>query len=542
MTFNTSGEGDRTNPANNEVITTRDRMMGEATVLAEMLAGRGNVARVGIAGSLARGKENPSDIDFVIFTDNETAKACHREKMRLLRQGSDQKVQLSKYLTLDDASWNSFAAAYSHTESGIDIQVVSNEPDEVYIRMMANDNIDPNFLINISKDALLYDPSAGVFKKSQVFGETRTKMMEEASFERLKEILSEPNGRFYETVISSHSHQKRSAKAIGGEPDSEESKSKMAIVAKEKAETSRLQVYTELIRAADENPFSQDLWDKVIKLVKDESRTYDGSEEYYLEDLSVSNIYDQIPLSDLIRVGNRLREATSRQVRYQILMETDSYGELWYDIILGHVNDKMFQPVVDKITSSGEKLQKGLDVGCGSGNSLKMMAPYFQECVGVDKQFTALEVAKGYDLPANTTLVNGDATKLPLAEETFDLATSNGLTYYLTKPQIRKYVEEIDRVLKPGGNYHEAVATIKEGHIMPGFEEDYLLSAKSVLVCILDRMCTHLDETETARNPTTVLINGFKELGYKVRFSGFGSDDLGVLSFYKSGETAQIES
>lgn len=72
--------------------------------------------------------------------------------------------------------------------------------------------------------------------------------------------------------------------------------------------------------------------------------------------------------------------------------------------------------------------------------------------------------------------------------------------------------------------------------MLPGFEADYLLSAKSVLVCLLDRMCTSVDVTEVAENPTTVLINGFKKVGYDVRFSGFDDNDLGVLTFYKGNE------
>lgn len=506
-------------------------MVDEAILLASLLVNRGNVKRVGVAGSLARGKENPSDMDFIIFVDNETAKACHREKMRLLRTGSNKKVPLSEYLTLDDEEWNLFAAVYSGIESQVDIQVVSDNPDEEYIKMVANDNLDPSFLINISNDAFIYDPSVKTFIKRGVFDDKKRQMMEEASFKRLKEILAETDKHYIETVKKSHSHQKRINRIKGKQVEESRSKIEISPRGREIDEEKR-QKYLDYISAIDKDPFSEEIWDKVVELAKSEVVYDDGSSAYYFEEETPDNFYEHVSLRQLVDIGNRLREAETREDRNKILMEKNSEGELWYDIILGHVNNKMFEPVVERIASSGVEFEKGLDLGCGSGNSLKMLAPFCEVCTGLDSSQIALDAARQSGLPDNVTLVNGNITKLSFDDGCFDVVTSNGLTCYLTTREIKGFVAEVDRVLERGGSYFETVVTLG-GKVLPAFEEEYLSSAKSVLVCLLDRMCSNVNDIGITENTITVLMNQFKQLGYGVQFSGFNENDLGLLEFRK---------
>lgn len=513
----------------------RGEMIEEASLLASLLIDHGNIKRVGVAGSLAKGKENPSDIDLVVFIDNKNAKDCQREKWELLKK--QKKVKLEKYLTMNDVDWNIFTGFYQNAKYPVDLTIASNDPDEEYIKMMADENIDPNFLENISNDIFLYDPSVNGFKKESVFNEQQKTMMKQASYERIKEVLSNPDHSFYDSIEKSHVHEKR-MEYLNFKNDDLKNKSE-----KDKLnETEKLGKYKKLIESFDKNVFSQEKWDEVVDLAKSElgfEKDSSSVSPYRVDDLSTgTDFYSDIFLHDLVIVGERLRSAETREDRYKILMEKEpTYHRLWYDIILGHVNDKMFQPVVDELELLSRwdfNYQKVLDIGCGTGNSLKMIAPFCSTCVGLDNLDFVLDVAKNNNLPENVTaLVKGNATDLPFKKNDFDLIVSNGLTCYLTTQEVKKYVSEVSRVLKPSGVYIETVANIRDGKVLSGFEEEYLSSAKSVLVCFLDRLCSNDKDIKKTENTVTVLLREFKKVGFDVKFSGFEDNDVGVLEFYK---------
>lgn len=520
---------EQTNPSSLEG-STRQEMLGEASMLASFLVDQGNIKHVGIAGSLARGKENPSDVDFVIFVDNSTAKACHREKMRLLREKSPHRVNLSKFLTVDDEQWNWFVMAISGCKHRFDIQVISDNPDEEYLTMMAKDNIDPNFIKNLSNDVLLYDQAEDQFKQAQVFTQEQHELMDQASFNRLKDVLSNPDDRYYDTIAKSHSHLKR----IGKTDDEKPQTRIFDIREKTVIDETRRKQYLDLIKAFDENPNSLELFNRVVQFAKSESVVDDGSGVYYFEDLTQENLYEQLPLVELIQIGQRLRSAQTRDARYEILMEKNSRGELWYDIILGHVNDKMFQPVIDRLGSLDQIFTRGLNIGCRTGNSLKLIAPYCVSAVGVDNLDIALQAAKQNDLPDNVSLVKSNGVLLPLDNESCDLVVSNWLTSNLNSQEVNQYVTEVVRVLNQGGRYFDTIITIQGGSVIPRFEEDYLSSAKSVLVCLLNRICSNTKDVETSESTIKVLLEKFSDSGVSMQFSGFDHMDIGVLEFRKN--------
>ena len=91
-----------------------------------------------------------------------------------------------------------------------------------------------------------------------------------------------------------------------------------------------------------------------------------------------------------------------------------------------------------------------LDVGCGTGVQLAHYLDKGGELFGIDLSVQMLNVAKS-NLKGEAGLVNGDALQLPYPNATFDLVTSSLFLHQLSA-EIRSIVlDEIIRVLKPGG-------------------------------------------------------------------------------------------
>lgn len=87
-----------------------------------------------------------------------------------------------------------------------------------------------------------------------------------------------------------------------------------------------------------------------------------------------------------------------------------------------------------------------LDLGCGTGNVLRIACPYFKGCYGIDISKGMLNKAKVDD---SFNLVIGDICKLPFKSETFDFVSAYAVLYYLSDPY--EALSEANRVLKKGG-------------------------------------------------------------------------------------------
>lgn len=173
-----------------------------------------------------------------------------------------------------------------------------------------------------------------------------------------------------------------------------------------------------LIKAIEDNPRSDSLWTDVVNLARAK-----GTKER-------RGFYAHVPLEELIAVGEKLRAVSTMREKYKTLAKRCSTGELWYDIILGHINDKNLKPLVEAI-SIKDYWNHGIDLGSGTGNSLRVVAPYCSTIIGLDKFDFLLEVSqKDKQFPKNARLVAGDVTELrsKFKPDSFDLVVSNGLT------------------------------------------------------------------------------------------------------------------
>lgn len=280
--------------------------------------------------------------------------------------------------------------------------------------------------------------------------------------------------------------------------------------------------YSELISEIDKDPFSSKVWDRVLNLAKRE----EGTEKAQV------GFYGHVPLGEMIKTARRLRETESLDGKYRILAEKSSTGELWYDIILGRTNDQPLTVLGEHIGK--KRWEKGLDIGSGPGNSLREIKKHAESFVGLDRLKFLLQVARSHPELSKAQVVTAEALNLPFANKKFNLVISNGLTYYLLKEDLPKFVDEVARVTEPGGSYFEAFTYKDKEEILPFVEREFLKSGKSVLACLMDRLITHREgEAEEGPSHFSILKSGFEERGFSCIPTSHRDEGVLVLEFKK---------
>lgn len=93
-----------------------------------------------------------------------------------------------------------------------------------------------------------------------------------------------------------------------------------------------------------------------------------------------------------------------------------------------------------------------VDVGCGTGCFTRYLADGLNgkaKFYGIEPDITYLNVAKEITKQKEINFIEGNAYRLPFADESIDVITDFTMMVYLEEPE--KYVEECLRVLKKGG-------------------------------------------------------------------------------------------
>jgi tRNA (uracil-5-)-methyltransferase TRM9 len=111
-------------------------------------------------------------------------------------------------------------------------------------------------------------------------------------------------------------------------------------------------------------------------------------------------------------------------------------------------------PAVERFVERGERVALGLDLGCGNARHAAVLASRAERVVGIDASRTVLEAARerrereGFSV----ALCQADATHLPLADSTIDLAVYIATIHHLPTRAARiDSLDELARVLAPGG-------------------------------------------------------------------------------------------
>ena len=138
---------------------------------------------------------------------------------------------------------------------------------------------------------------------------------------------------------------------------------------------------------------------------------------------------------------DRLLEATARAER----------DHFWF-----HGFRRFVAPLLERATS-GRSDVSILDCGCGTGNNLIMLRKYGR-AVGVDITFSGLAYARDR---GERQVARASATCLPFAAGQFDLVTSFDVLYAFDDEMERDALNEMYRVLRPGGQILINTAALK---------------------------------------------------------------------------------
>ena len=103
---------------------------------------------------------------------------------------------------------------------------------------------------------------------------------------------------------------------------------------------------------------------------------------------------------------------------------------------------------VQRLLAPFDGSERALDSGCGAGALAFALAPFVESVVGIDLSSDLVDAGRGL-APANCELVVGDATALPFAYGSFDIAGCMRVLHHARRPEL--VVSELARVTRPGG-------------------------------------------------------------------------------------------
>ncbi len=96
--------------------------------------------------------------------------------------------------------------------------------------------------------------------------------------------------------------------------------------------------------------------------------------------------------------------------------------------------------------------ERALDLGCGVGHTLRRIAPLVTFAVGADATLEMMQAGRESVVTAtNAAFAQSDATALPFADVTFDLATCRLAAHHFTNAGAA--FRDVTRVLRPGGRF-----------------------------------------------------------------------------------------
>lgn len=102
-------------------------------------------------------------------------------------------------------------------------------------------------------------------------------------------------------------------------------------------------------------------------------------------------------------------------------------------------------------------VQNVVDIGCGSGRHSLMMLNEGLSVVGIDSSETSINIARkittSYSQERIQFVVKDIAQGLPFKDASIDAVVCWGVLHYLTSSQAMMVLDNVKRILKPGGKF-----------------------------------------------------------------------------------------
>jgi SAM-dependent methyltransferase len=146
----------------------------------------------------------------------------------------------------------------------------------------------------------------------------------------------------------------------------------------------------------------------------------------------------EVETGDLHRLPQEMERHT-----YAIMYEVE--GTHWWFAGRRRILESFVEEIVARLNLQGRAEPRILDVGCGTGANLEMLAQ-FGDAEGVDVSEDALAFCRARGL---TKVTHGEAERLPYADDSFDLVTALDVVEHLDDDA--SGLREMRRVLRPGG-------------------------------------------------------------------------------------------
>jgi ubiquinone/menaquinone biosynthesis C-methylase UbiE len=145
------------------------------------------------------------------------------------------------------------------------------------------------------------------------------------------------------------------------------------------------------------------------------------------------------------------------------------------------------QRAVVDLNDSRDLSGRVLDVGCGTGENAIFLAANGSDVVGIDFTPRAIEIAqvKAFERQVDVEFLVGDVLELDyyFRQAEFDAVLDSGLFHTLTDEERPLYVEQVARVLRPGGSYFMLSFSVKQ----PGMTGPRRMSVREITESFQDR-------------------------------------------------------
>lgn len=123
-----------------------------------------------------------------------------------------------------------------------------------------------------------------------------------------------------------------------------------------------------------------------------------------------------------------------------------------YVVSEGHRKGGDLQTLVAMVNATGT--EHALDIATGGGHTANALAPIVGKVTALDLTPQMLAAAEKFirgNGHENVEFVEGDAEKLPFSDKTFDIVSCRIAPHHF--PNITRFVSEVSRVLKSGGQF-----------------------------------------------------------------------------------------